>query len=388
MVIIHIFFWVSVILITHTMVGYPVSLYFINKFAKKNSIRIDSKLKPRVSVIIPAHNEEAVIHQKLENLIGLNYPKELLEIIISSDNSTDRTNEIVEEFIKQHNDFDIKLYIVGKRQGKTNAQNEAVRIASGEILVFSDANAMLDKDAVTHLVSSFTDDDIIYVTGKLVYVNSLDSITSAAESTYWNYDLFMRKVESDVKTITAGNGAIYAIRKSEYVNFDPIKCHDSAMPAYAALHHKRALFNEKAVAYEKAGITSKDEFKRKVRMFRGGIKSLYTDIRKYNPFKYGWYSYFYFGHRACRRALFIFHIICFIANAILITAHPVYTLIFVMQAVFYLLAISKIVFGLKNKLFYFPYYYSITLAAQLVGTINHMTGKSKPFWEKAESTRG
>lgn len=387
LILIKILFFVSMVLIFHTMIGYPLSLKLINRFARKNDIIFDITLRQSVSIIIPAHNEETVIKKKLENLIQLNYPKELYEIIISSDNSTDKTNEIVESFIDEHIDYDIKLYVVKERKGKTNAQNESVRIAKGEILVFSDANAMLHKDSVMHLISSFTENKIIYVTGKLEYVNDLDSVTSGAESSYWDYDLFMRRVESNIKTITAGNGAIYAIRRSEYVYFDPIRCHDGSMPYYAALNHKKALFNEKAIAYEKAGTTSGDEFKRKVRMFRGGIKSLYTDFKKYNPFEYGWYSYFYFSHRACRRALFIFHIIAFITNLIILREGLFFILTFTGQTMFYLLAILRLVFGFTNRIFYYPYYYCMTLVAQLVGTYNSMTGKSKPFWEKAESTR-
>lgn len=382
-----IIFYISIVLIFHTMIGYPLSLKLINRLIKKNKITYDTTLRPTVSIIIPAHNEEIVIEEKLFNLIKLNYPKKLFEIIISSDNSTDKTNEIVDTFIKQHLDYDIKLYVVKERRGKTNAQNEAVRMAKGEILVFSDANAMLHKDAIIHLVSTFTKAEIIYVTGKLVYINDIESLASGAESDYWNYDLFMRKVESDIKTITAGNGAIYAIRKSEYIDFNPIQCHDSAMPSYAALNHKKALFNERAVAYEKAGATSKDEFKRKVRMFRGGIKSIIKDQQKYNVFKYGWYSYFYFSHRACRRALFIFHIIALITNFMIINRAPFYVLIFVGQGIFFALAILKVVFNFKSRIFYYPYYYSMTLIAQIVGTYNQIMGKSKPFWEKAESTR-
>lgn len=387
MISIIVLYWIGVAFIFHAMIGYPLSLKIINKYVKKKNDYRDFGYRPGVSVIIPAHNEEEVIEKKLQNLIGLNYPKNLLEIIIASDNSTDRTNQIVQEFIDEHSDFNIKLYVVKERKGKTNAQNEAVKTANGEVLVFSDANAILHEDAIIHLVSSFTQDDIIYVTGKLIYVNNLDSITSEAEVNYWNYDLFMRKVESDVKTITAGNGAIYAIRKSEYVNFAPIRCHDGAMPSYAALNHKRAIFNDKAIAYEKAGTTSEDEFKRKVRMFRGGLKSLFTDIRKYNPFEYGWYSYFYFGHRACRRALFIFHIIALISNFIILQVSPIYVLTFIGQIAFYMLAIIKLLFGFTNKIFYYPYYYCMTLVAQIAGTYNQLTGKSKPFWEKAESTR-
>ncbi|MBB5174561.1 glycosyltransferase family 2 protein [Texcoconibacillus texcoconensis] len=387
MIIVEIVFWLSLILIFHTMIGYPISLYIIDKFIKKKNVEVDTSMRPKVSIIIPAHNEESVIEKKLQNLINLNYPKDLMEIIISSDNSTDKTNDIVEDFITKNNQNNIRLYKVKKRQGKTNAQNEAVKIANGKILAFSDANSMLEKDAIIHLVSSFVDEKVIYVTGKLTYVNSLDSITSEAENKYWNYDLFMRKVESDVKTITAGNGAIYAIRKSDYVDFDPIRSHDSAMPSHAALIHKKAIFNEKAIAYEKAGETTGDEFKRKVRMSRGGLKALYTDIRKYNPFKYGWYSYFYFGHRACRRALFIFHITLLSTNILLINENILYYFLFLIQISFYLLALMKKMFGLNHKVFYFPYYYVMTLLAQLVGTYNQITGKSKPFWEKAESTR-
>lgn len=380
-------FWTSVFLIFYAFIGYPMSLFLINNIIKKKNVNIDPTLRPFVSIIIPVYNEKSVIEQKLKNLISLNYPKELIEIIVASDNSTDGTDEIVENFISNNKDYSILLYRVNKRQGKTNAQNEAVRIAKGEILVFSDANAMLDKDSIIHLVSSFTSDDIIYVTGRLKYVNSLENASSEAENRYWNYDLFMRKIESDIKTITAGNGAIYAIRKSEYVDFDPIRCHDSAMPLYAGINNKRAIYNPKVVAYEKAGKTSQDEFKRKVRMFRNILTSIFGTPQKYNIFKYGWFSYFYFGHRTLRYSLFILHTVCFASNAFLVKENIFYGLTFTMQCIFYLLAICKKVFGFKNKIFYYPYYYTMTLAAQLIGAINQITGKSKPFWEKAETTR-
>ncbi|WP_213975746.1 glycosyltransferase family 2 protein [Tepidanaerobacter acetatoxydans] len=379
-------FWVSAFLIVYAFIGYPISLYILSKIIKKKENPTDIFLRPSVSIIVPAHNEENVIKHKLDNLVNLNYPKELMEIIIASDNSTDKTNEIVEKFIQENKDYNISLYKVYKRQGKTNAQNEAVKVAKGEILVFSDANAMLDKDAIIHLVSSFTSEDIIYITGQLKYVNSLEHISSKAETNYWNYDLFMRKIESNIKTITAGNGAIYAIRKSEYVDFDPIKCHDSAMPLYAGLNNKRAIYNEKAIAYEKAGETAQDEFKRKVRMFRG-ILEVFRNPQKYNIFKYGWFSYFYFCHRALRYSLFILHTTCFISNALLARLNVFYLSLFLLQCSFYLLALSKKIFGLKHKIFYYPYYYCMTLTAQLCGAVNQLTGKSKPFWEKAESTR-
>lgn len=379
-------FWISVFFIFYSFIGYPLSLLILKKIIRPRNNYTDLTLRPTISIIIPAHNEEGIIEKKLNNLINLNYPKELLEIIIASDNSTDKTNDIVKRFIEDNKSYNIRLYKVNKRQGKTNAQNEAVKVSKGEILVFSDANAMLDEEAIIHLVSSFTSKDIIYVTGRLKYVNSLEHISSGVESNYWNYDLFMRRVESDIRTITAGNGAIYAIKRSEYIDFDPIRCHDSAMPQYAGLNNKRAIYNEKAVAYEKAGETSQDEFKRKVRMFRG-ILNTFKSPQKYNFFKHGWFSYFYFGHRALRYSLFILHIICFISNVLLIKVGGIYWLLFLAQCVFYLLALSKKIFGFTSKIFYYPYYYCMTLIAQLCGAINQLIGKSKPFWEKAESTR-
>lgn len=388
MLVFEIILWTSIFLIFYSFIGYPFSLFILDKVIKEKKNKVDTDLRPSVSIIIPAHNEEKVIGRKLENLISLNYPKELVEIIIASDNSTDRTNEIVESFKKTNSKSNnVILYKVNKRQGKTNAQNEAVKIAKGEILVFSDANAILNQDSIIHLVSSFTSDDIVYVTGKLNYVNSLDHISSETENNYWNYDLFMRKIESDIKTITAGNGAIYAIRKNEYIDFDPIRAHDAAMPLYAALNGKRAVYNENAIANEKAGQTSGDEFKRKVRMFRNIVNYIFKPPSKYNVFKFGWFSYFYFGHRTLRLSLFIFHIVCFISNLVMVGEGPLYFTMLILQCLFYLMALSHKYFGFKHKLFYYPYYYSMTLVAQLFGAVNQLTGRSKPFWEKAESTR-
>jgi len=373
-------------LIFHAFIGYPISLFVLGLFIKnKNSI--DPSLQPSVSVIIPAHNEDSVIEKKLENLIQLNYRRELLEIIIASDNSTDNTNSIVSAFIQKHPEFKISLYKVMNRKGKTNAQNEAVEKATGEIIVFSDANAILDKDAVINLASSFTSDDIVYVAGRLKYVNSLENPTSSAESAYWNYDLFMRKAESDIHSITAGNGAIYAIRKKDYFNFDPIYCHDSVMPIHAALRNKKAVYNPMALAFEKAGETTEDEFKRKVRMARYILTSIFGNMSIYNPFKTGWFSYFYFSHRALRYSLFILHFSAFMTNALLFSVNRFYALLFALQFLFYLLAFLKYLFNSKNKIVFYPYYYTISLLAQLKGAINQIQGKSKPFWEKAESTR-
>lgn len=380
-------FFISLFLIFYSFIGYPISLIILDKLGKGKRLNIAESYEPTVSIIIPAHNEESVIESKLKNLINLEYPKDKLEIIISSDNSSDSTNIKVKNFIIDNKEENIKLYKVKERKGKTNAQNEAVRICKGEIIVFSDANSMLKEDSLRELIKFMSDNTVAYVSGQLVYTNGDMSNASNAESTYWNYDLFMREVESKFGSITAGNGAIYAIRKSDYVEFDPIKCHDSAMPIESVLMGKRAVYNNKALAYEKAGETSEDEFKRKVRMARYILNVHFERLDKYNFIKYGWFSYFYFCHRHLRNSLFLLHIALFVSNLFIMNENIFFTIIGIGQILFYLSAISYKIFGLNNKLMYIPHYYSLTIYAQLVGAFRQITGKSRPFWERAESTR-
>ena len=386
MIIVKVIFFISLFIIFWAMIGYPISLKLISKLVKKKEIVKDYKYEPKVTIMIVAHNEEKVILKKLENSISLDYPKEKLEILVASDNSTDRTNEIVEEFINNHSDFKVRLYKSKERKGKTNAQNEAQKTVRSEILVMTDANSIFKKNAIRELVCSFTSEDIAYVCGKLIYANSEEKV-GKSESSYWNIDLQMRETESEIQTITAGNGAIYACRNSEYKDFRPIQCHDSAIPVYYALQSKRAIFNKDAIAYEKAGGTIQDEFKRKVRMNRLILSAILPDIRILNIFKYKWFSYFYFGHRTCRYLLWLSHILLFITNIILIKYSWFYILTFIVQILIYVMILIGHALKIKNKIFNMTYYYCMTVLAQIIGVKNIITGKAKPFWEKAETTR-
>lgn len=154
-----------------------------------------------------------------------------------------------------------------------------------------------------------------------------------------------------------------------------------------SLRNKRALYNPDAIAYEKAGEVIEDEFKRKVRMNRGILRDILPDVRIFNFLKYGWFSYFYFGHRTCRYLLWISHFIVLLSNALLLNEGYFYLVTFIGQIVFYLLAMIKWKTKINNKIFNIIYYYTITVIAQWVGVYNNLTGKVKPFWEKAESTR-
>jgi glycosyltransferase involved in cell wall biosynthesis len=382
-----ILFYISGFIIVWAMVGYPISLKLIGNLLKNRRLNKDYNHQPTVTVMVVAHNEEKVILEKLNNIIALDYPKDKIEFLIASDNSTDETNKIVKQFITEQHNMNIRLYEVKARKGKTNAQNEAQKTVTTEYLVMTDANSIMDKNSVKELMASFTSDEIAYVSGRLSIVNHASSDVSNAEASYWDSDLAIREIEGRIQSITAGNGALYACRTRDYYDFDPIQCHDSAMPPLYALQGKRAIANHDAIAFEKAGEVIEDEFGRKVRMNRIILKHILPDLRIINIFKYRWFSYFYFGHRTCRYLLWISHLLVFITNVFLILDSWLYIITFAGQVLFYLLALVRVITKSNNKYLTLVYYYCVTIIAQWVGVYNILSGKAKPFWEKAESTR-
>lgn len=380
-------FVMSSFVILWAMIGYPFSLKILKFIFKNKKLDKNFNYIPNVTVMVVAHNEEKVIYNKLKNIIKLNYPDDKIEFLVASDNSTDKTNEIVSNFIRENPSYNIRLYEVNDRKGKTNAQNEAQKTVKSEILVMTDANSMMEADSVKELVSVFTTEDVSYVSGRLVIINQDSSDIASSENQYWDSDTKLREIESNLQTITAGNGAIYACRNDEYFDFDPIECHDIAMPTYYALQNKRAVYNPDAIAYEKAGETIEDEFKRKVRMNRSILRNILPDIKILNVFKYRWFTYFYLGHRTCRYLLWISHLVLFLSNIFIVTSYWVFMVAFIGQVLFYLLALIKAITKVENKYLTVIYYYCATLLAQWAGVYNIITGRAKPFWDKAESTR-
>ena len=196
-----------------------------------------------------------------------------------------------------------------------------------------------------------------------------------------------RKMESDIQTITAGNGAIYACRNRLYKVIDPIKCHDLIWPLQYALDKKRALYNPRAIAYEKAGESDEDEFKRKVRMNRTILKDILPDLKILNIFKYKWFTYFYLGHRTFRYLLWIAHIFLLASNIIIAFKYKWAKIMLGLQSLFYIIALAGKIRKNPNKLERISWYYLMTMIAQLCGAKNMLLGKTKPTWDKAETTR-
>ena len=387
MLVLNVIWWIAVFVIFWAMIGYPASLVILNKLFKKRNKK-DTSYEPTVTIMVVAHNEEKVIAEKLQNLMDTDYPADKLEFLIASDFCTDKTDEIVESFIAAHPERRIRIHKSVHHYGKTNAQNETQELCNTEILVMTDANAMFEPNAVRELVSYFTDPDIAYVSGQLRYMNTEGNKTANSEGFYWKLDLMCRNIESRFQTITAGNGAIYAVRNKDYEMIPPIECHDSSFPIVYALEKKRAIYNPEAIAYEKAGEINEDEFKRKVRMNRIILRGICPDTRVFNVFSYHWFSYFYFGHRTCRYLLWLMHLLAFVVNIPLaIVGGWFWKVTLAAQVLFYSMAAIGWITKSGNRVVRIVSYYCMTVVAQWKGVINILSGKSKPVWEKAESTR-
>lgn len=384
--ILKIIFWFSLFIVFWANIGYQVSLVILSKSIKRKNEKLTNYF-PSVTIMVVAHNEEKVILDKLKNLEHIKYPRDKLSILVSSDNSTDLTNHIVEEYIQNNSEMNINIYKSKNRMGKTNAQNEAQKLVHSEFLIMTDANSMLGEESVKELMSSFSNEEVAYVTGKLIYTNNGKSDTSTNESLYWNLDLRLREIESNIQTITAGNGALYAIRNSSYYDFDPIESHDSSMPIYYALNGKRAIYNPDAVAYEKAGENTKDEFSRKIRMNRVLLSHILPNIHILNFFKYKWFTYFYLGHRTSRYLLWIAHLLLLLTNIVLSFTYSAFLFILIPHLLVIILGGLQFILKSKNRILNMIYYYLVTITAQYVGIWNKLSGKSKPFWEKVETTR-
>ena len=247
-------FWGSLAALAWTHALYPPAAAALARLRERRVAKQD--IEPTVTVIVPAYNEETVIERRLENLRALDYPAEKVELVVTSDASTDRTEELAAAAGAR--------VIRNPRGGKVAAQDRAVRESSGEIVAFSDANATWAPDALRKLVRNFADPEVAYVCGQL-RLDAADG--SNREGAYWQYEVWLRESESRLASVTGGNGSIYAVRRDDYVEVDPRFGHDLAFPYLMVQRGRRAVYEPDAHAFEKPTPSNETEYRRKVRMF-------------------------------------------------------------------------------------------------------------------------
>jgi cellulose synthase/poly-beta-1,6-N-acetylglucosamine synthase-like glycosyltransferase len=248
-------FWGSLAALAWTHALYPATVALAARVHTRR-VALDDGYLPSVAIIVTAYNEEGSIERRLENLRALDYPPDLLEVVVTSDASTDRTEELAVAAGAR--------VIRNPRGGKVAAQDAAVRTTEAEVVAFSDANATWAPDALRKLVRNFADPQVAYVCGRL-RLEAPDG--SNKEGVYWRYELVTRDGESRLGSVTAGNGSIYALRRSDYAEVDPRFGHDLSLPYLMVQRGRRAVYEPDALAFERPTPTNESEYRRKVRMF-------------------------------------------------------------------------------------------------------------------------
>jgi cellulose synthase/poly-beta-1,6-N-acetylglucosamine synthase-like glycosyltransferase len=367
-VIVKVLFWFSLGALAWTQLGYPLFAAVLARVRSRPVLKGD--FTPTVSLIVAAHDEEDVIERRLENLLALDYPEDKLEILVASDASGDRTDALVEAVAVR--EPRVRL-LRCPREGKVAAQNRAVRETGGEILAFSDANARWQPDALRKLVRSYADPDVAYVCGSSVYERA-DGTNR--EGTYWRFEGWLRRNESRLGSITGGIGAIYTVRRSDYVEVDPRFGHDLALPYLLVQHGRRAVYDPEAVAAEKPSRDLEDEYRRKVRMFehcwlivlRGKM------LRGLGP------TYFLeiVSHRHLRYASGLLHLVLLASSIALVGEGLIYQ--FALGAQLGLLLAAAFGVGIAR-------YYVLVTWATVVSLVRYLRFGVPAVWVKAEGTR-
>jgi cellulose synthase/poly-beta-1,6-N-acetylglucosamine synthase-like glycosyltransferase len=371
-------FLASLGLCLYVYFGYPFILWLASRFRSRPVRR--GPTRPPVTLVIAAFNEESVIAAKIENSLALDYPPEKLEVVVVSDGSTDSTEEIVRGF-----DHPGVRLISRPREGKLRALSAGVERASGEIIVLTDANSVLESDSLTQIVESFADPEVGGVCGNKRYLSAdKGDSTGEGEGLYWRYDKWQKKLESSMGSIFAADGAFYAIRKDLFVPIDdPAQADDIAISARVVLQGFRLLYEPAAVAWEEAPREGRKELRRKIRVVNHTIRAL-LGLRR-GLWTSGFYSLELLSHKLVRYFVPFALITLLITNLSLIDQHPVFIASLVAQVLLYLLAVAGLL--LRNhrlgqaRLLSIPYFFTLVNTAALFGVLSVCKGERRAIWQ-------
>lgn len=362
-------FWGSLGALAWTHVGYPVAAEIAARL-RARPVRKDDRAEPSVAVIVAAYNEEPVIERRLENLLALDYPPGKVQVVVASDASTDRTNEIVASVAAR--EPRVRL-IECPRGGKVAAQNRGVSETSSDVLAFSDGNATWAPDALRRLVANLADPEVAYVCGQL----RLETAAGTnREGTYWRYEMKLREAESRLGSVTGGNGSIYAVKRESYFEVDPRWGHDLSFPYRMVQAGRRAVYEPAAHAFEKPTPSNETEYRRKVRMFehcweitlRG---SMFRDLPP-------GYLVEIISHRLLRYGSGILHLALLASSVALVADGWAYGIALAGQVAVVAMAAAGIPIAR---------YYVLVTWATVVALWNYLRRGVPATWEAAEGTR-
>ncbi len=377
-------FLACVALLAYVYLGYPLLVYLASVIFPKPVKR--SEIEPFVTVLITAFNEENAIREKLENTLRIEYPADKIEILVASDGSTDRTDEIVKEFA----DRGVKLFRQEGRLGKTETQNNAVEQAAGEIILFSDATTAYREDVFRTLLPSFGDDSVGCVAGRLVYVDDESTSVGKGAQSYWNYETFIKIAESRACSLIGASGCLYAVRKSVYEPLYPEACSDFLICTTIYRKGLRSVFAPGAVCYEQTNRNAGHELSMRVRVISQTFTDLWRNRDMLNPLKSGFFAIELISHKVLRYCVPLILLVLFLASLALSPSSLFFTSVLAAQTFFYILAAAGWILeraGKRLSLLTMPLYFVLANLASVVAFYKFLRGETYTRWDPIRESR-
>lgn len=382
--VLEIIFWISILIVIYTYLGYPVILGILVKIKgqRKVSLYGDDEL-PEITVLVACYNEADILEQKIQNTARLDYPVDKRNFWFVTDGSTDESPEIV----RKHAGFTV--FHENGRKGKNAAVNRVMQQVKTPIVVFCDANTMLNREALKLLVQHFKDPKVGAVAGeKRVMQGDSENAAASGEGAYWKYESLLKKWDSQFNTVVGAAGELLAVRTELYEEVPPgVFIEDFRLSMNIAKAGNRVVYEPDAYAMETASASIAEEKKRKVRISAGGLIELAHFTSLLNIFKYGWLSFQYVSHRALRWTLAPLSLLWIVVTNALLLKYPFFQLIFAGQIIFYAIAILG--YFLKDKkipfkIIFVPYYFLFMNISVYQGLFRIIKGSQSAVWDKAK----
>lgn len=380
----YVLFWASFALLFYSFIGYGMVLYLLVKVKKRfvKTPAFDTSFEPEVTLVIPCYNEAGVLDEKVQNCLQLDYPQQKLKLLFITDGSTDNSVEVLKKYTL------VSVLHSSRRGGKTAAENRAIQHVETPVVIFSDANTLLNKDAVRNIVRHFKDEKVGCVSGeKRILTGDKDVASAAGEGLYWKYESVLKKLDSQLYSAVGAAGELVAFRTNlfEAMPEDTI-LDDFIQSMYIAAKGYKIVYEPGAYAVETAAASVKEELKRKIRICAGGWQSIQRLNKRLTPTKLPLLYFQYFSHRVLRWTVnpFLMLIILF-TNLALAVNDNFFLLVLVLQVLFYSFSFAGFLLEkrqLKVKVFFLPYYFCIMNYSVVMGMIRYLKGSQSAVWEK------
>ena len=385
------FFWICFTVVVYTYVGYPLILYAtlsIRKLFSPKKREKDTSFEPEVCFFVTAYNEKNYVKQKIENTFLLDYPREKIQYIWVTDGSDDGTPDLLREY------EGIEVYHEPARRGKMHAMNRGMQFVKAPIVIFSDTNTRLNREAIREIVACFSLPETGCVAGeKRIVEKEADAAAGAGEGLYWKYESWIKRMDAELNSAVGAVGELFAIRTElfEEVENDTI-LDDFIISLRIAKKGYKIAYTPNAYAEESASLNVKEEMKRKIRIAAGGIQTLFRLKSLLNPFRYGVLTWQYFSHKVLRWTLapVSLFLLLFVNAAILLMPGEIsgfYIWFFAFQLICYFFAVVGWILGnrqLRFKILFVPYYFVSIHYAAICGIFRFFRGKQSASWEKSK----